>query len=319
MTAVDLLKTLDDLNKDEFKRFKWHLKDAGFMKPYTALKVSDLEEADRPDIVDLMVKTFEPDGALEATRKVLKEIRRKDLQRPDTSSGPRDVMVLGVPASSHQDKVQPAGPQRLRAGLRKYSCDLTIDTNTVNRYLELSDNNRKVTHVDEKQTYPDHPDRFSYWKQLLCETGLTGRCYWEVEWSGGVNVAVSYRGIRRKGGGDDCWFGMNDQSWSLSCSDRGYSVYHNNTFTSLSPISLLPSFPSSGRVAVDLDCPAGSLSFYRVSDTLIHLHTFRTTFTEALYPGFRLHSGLGFMFGFMSGPGSSVSLCSLEEEESPAR
>ncbi|KAK9524182.1 hypothetical protein VZT92_018042 [Zoarces viviparus] len=200
-------------------------------------------------------------------------------------------------------RVEPAGDRWLRPGLRKYSCELTLDTNTVNGNLKLSDNNRKVTRVEEVQSYPDHPDRFDYYPQLLCRTGLTGltgRCYWEVEWREEVDISVCYRRIRRKGNSEDCVFGWNDQSWSLWCSDGGYYVLHNNTTT---PISSFSSFSSSssGRVAVYVDCPAGSLSFYRVSsDTLIHLHTFNTTFTQPLYPG----------FGFFRS-GSSVSLCSL--------
>ncbi|XP_041657220.1 protein NLRC3-like [Cheilinus undulatus] len=178
------------------------------------------------------------------------------------------------------------GQHRLKPGLKKYACELEVDTNTVNRKLKLSYNNRKVTHVEEDQSYPDHPDRFD-WDQLLCQTGLTGRCYWEVEWRGRVHVSVSYRGIRRSGNKNECWFGWNDQSWSLICSDRGYSVFHKNRQTKISSSS-----SSSGRVGVYLDHPAGSLSFYRVSsDRLIHLHTFNTTFTELLYPGFWLCSG----------------------------
>ncbi|XP_044043379.1 protein NLRC3-like isoform X5 [Siniperca chuatsi] len=196
-------------------------------------------------------------------------------------------------------RVEPGGVRWLRPGLRKYSCELTLDTNTVNRYIKLSDDNRKATYVKEDQPYPDHPDRFDYWPQLLCRNGLTGRCYWEVEWRGSVYISVSYRGITRRGRSEDCLFGKNDQSWSLSCSVGGrYSVCHNNRETSISS-----SFSSiSNRVAVYVDCPAGTLSFYRVSsDTLIHLHTFNTTFTEPLYPG----------FGVWFRPGSSVSLCSL--------
>ncbi|XP_071324254.1 NACHT, LRR and PYD domains-containing protein 12-like [Trachinotus anak] len=193
-------------------------------------------------------------------------------------------------------RVDHGGPQRLRPGLRKYACELELDTNTVNRNLKLSHNNRKVTYVTEDQSYPDHPDRFDFWSQLLSRNGLTGRCYWEVEWRGEVHVSVSYRGIRRKGGSEDCLFGWNDQSWSLRCSDYGgYSVCHNNRKTSISSSSV------SHRVAVYVDCPAGSLSFYRVSsDSLIHLHTFNTTFTQPLYPGFWIL------------PGSSVSLCGLQ-------
>ncbi|XP_042072762.1 stonustoxin subunit alpha-like [Haplochromis burtoni] len=180
------------------------------------------------------------------------------------------------------------------------SCQLTIDTNTVNRELKLSDNNRKVAHVEEIQSYPDHPDRFENCYQLLCRNGLTGRCYWEVEWRGWADISVSYRSIRRKGRCKDCLFGGNDQSWCLICSHDGpESVCHNNRETSIPSSSSSSSV--SNRAAVYVDCPAGTLSFYRVSsDTLIHLHTFNTTFTQTLYPG----------FGFWPHrSGSSVSLC----------
>uniref|UniRef100_A0A3B5PUD3 NACHT domain-containing protein n=1 Tax=Xiphophorus maculatus TaxID=8083 RepID=A0A3B5PUD3_XIPMA len=185
--------------------------------------------------------------------------------------------------------------EALRYGGTCYSCQLTIDTNTVSRKLKLSEDNRKVTHVEELQSYPDHPERFDF-PQLLCRTGLTGLCYWEVEWRGLVYISVSYRRIRRKGDSRDCVFGWNDHSWSLRCSDVGYSVWHNNRVTGLSSSSV------SNRVAVYVDCPAGILSFYRVSsDSLILLHTFNTTFTEPLIPGFR--------FLWPSSGSSSVFLC----------
>ncbi|XP_065820161.1 tripartite motif-containing protein 16-like [Labrus bergylta] len=205
------------------------------------------------------------------------------------------------------------GEQRLKPGVKKYFCELTPDPNTAHRNLKLSDNNRKVTRVKEDQSYPDHPDRFEYWYQLLCRNGLTGRCYWEVECRGYVDISVSYRGIKRKGNSDDCLFGWNNQSWNLTCCDEGFSVRHNGSKTAL-PLSssssvsnrltahpLSSSSSVSNRVAVYVDCPAGTLSFYRVSsDTLIHLHTFNITFTEPLYAGFTMWSY-----------GSSVSLCSL--------
>ncbi|XP_027136927.1 NLR family CARD domain-containing protein 3 isoform X2 [Larimichthys crocea] len=203
-------------------------------------------------------------------------------------------------------RVEPGGVRWLRPALRKYSRELILDPNTINRKIALSDNNRKMSHVDEDQPYPDHPDRFDYWPQLLCSDGLTRRSYWEVEWSGRLHIAVTYRGINRKGNGYDCLFGRNDQSWSLVCSDTiGYSVWHDNKATYITSSSA----SGSDRVAVYVDCPAGTLSFYRVcSDTLIHLHTFDTTFTEPIYPGFRFWSDR---------PGSTVCLCSLEEGESP--
>ena len=158
--------------------------------------------------------------------------------------------------------------------------------------------------VKEDQSYPDHPERFDSLYQVLCREGLTGRCYWEVERRGTVVIGVTYRGITRRGKGDDSMLGGNNKSWSLYCYDGGYSAWYNRSSTS---ISLPP--PDSTRVGVYLDRPAGSLSFYRVSpgvggspDTLTHIHTFQTTFTpEDLLPGFR----------FWSGSGSSVSLCGL--------
>ncbi|KAL0992413.1 hypothetical protein UPYG_G00093000 [Umbra pygmaea] len=193
--------------------------------------------------------------------------------------------------------VDHGGEWRLKSGLKKYICDLTLDPNTVNRNLCLSEENRKVTMSKETLPYPDHPERFDYCSQVLCREGLTGRCYWEVEWGGGgAMIGVTYKGINRRGGGDDCRFGYNDKSWILNCYDNSYSVYHNANRTDL-PVTSSGSY----RVGVYLDWPAGTLSFYRVSsDTLTHLYTFNTTFTEPLYPGFRLNYS-----------NSTMSLCQL--------
>ncbi|KAM3836053.1 stonustoxin subunit beta-like [Diretmus argenteus] len=175
-------------------------------------------------------------------------------------------------------------------------CDLTLDPNTAHRELSLSEDNRKVTKLRKGQPRPDHPDRFDSGYQVLCRDGLTGRCYCEMEWKGWVEIGMTYRGISRDGERNDCSIGRNEKSWSLHCCDGDtYSVWHNNRET------VLPFSSSSNRVGVYLDWSAGTLSFYRVSsDSLIHLHTFTSTFTEPLYPAFG--------FGLWS-DSSSVSLC----------
>ncbi|XP_038585242.1 stonustoxin subunit beta-like isoform X2 [Micropterus salmoides] len=306
MTAKDLLKTLENLREEEFKKFKWYLRQPDVLETYQTMKVFELETADRLKTVDLMVNAFNLHGALKQTKKILAEIPRKDLVQslPETSSGPEEenpLKTLPEAKASNTALVEPAGVPWSRQGLRKYSCELTIDTNTVNRKIKLSDNNRKATLVEEDQTYFYHPDRFDWRPQLLCTDGLTGRCYWEVEWRGDVCISVSYRGIGRKGEGEDSVFGQNDQSWSLVCSFGGCYFFHNGTKKHISSPSSSSSSSSSGRVAVYVDWPAGSLSFYRVSsDTLIHLHTFNTTFIEPLYPGFALGT-----------PGCSVCLSSV--------
>ncbi|XP_056441229.1 neoverrucotoxin subunit beta-like [Gadus chalcogrammus] len=168
------------------------------------------------------------------------------------------------------------------------ACELTLDPNTAHRRLSLSEDNRKVTRVREDQSYPDHPERFDSWRQVLGREALTGHCYWEVEWEGVGHIGVTYRGITRRGGGGDSELGGNNKSWSLYYSNGGYSAWYNGTETDL---PLPPA--GSTRVGVYLDRPAGSLSFYRVSpggggssDTLTHLHTFWSSFTqEDLLPG----------------------------------
>lgn len=156
------------------------------------------------------------------------------------------------------------------------SYQLTIDPNTVYKWIQLSDSNREVMRLNAQQPYPDHPERFDR-PQLLCTDGLTGPCYWEVEWSGYVSIAVSYKGIKRRGHSDDCLFGLNSQSWSLDCS-YSYSVLHNNTET------FIPKDVVSNRVAVYVDHPAGTLSFYNIFlDSLIHLHTFNTSHSLNLF------------------------------------
>ncbi|XP_076859930.1 NACHT, LRR and PYD domains-containing protein 3-like [Brachyhypopomus gauderio] len=192
-------------------------------------------------------------------------------------------------------RVEHAGKIRLNPGLRKYACELTLDPNTAHTRLSLSEGNRKVTRLKEQQSYPDHPERFDSWEQVMCRESLTGRCYWETECSGDVVIAVTYKGISRKGDSDDCVFGWNMKSWCLDCTNISYTVCHNKKFT---VISARPS--SSNRVGVYLDWPAGTLSFYSVSShthTLTHLHTLHSTFTQPLYAGFWV------------GYGSSVCMC----------
>ncbi|XP_017579868.2 NACHT, LRR and PYD domains-containing protein 12-like isoform X2 [Pygocentrus nattereri] len=181
-------------------------------------------------------------------------------------------------------RVDHGGVIRMKPGLKKYAVGLTLDPNTVHTRLSLSEGNRKVERAREELPYPDHPDRFEYRDQVLSVESLTGRCYWEVQWSREAVIAVSYRGIKRKGHSDDCMFGNNNQSWCLICYNNSYSVRYNKQ------ISPVPSPPSpSNRVGVYLDWGSGTLSFYSISSdthTLTHLHTLTTTFTEPLYAGF---------------------------------
>ncbi|KAM4633742.1 NACHT, LRR and PYD domains-containing protein 3-like [Polymixia lowei] len=208
---------------------------------------------------------------------------------------PGDSGVKLLAAQQHILDVDHGGERWIKPGLRKYACELTLDPKTAHRNLALSEDNRQVIWRRRGLAYPEAPERFDSRRQVLCKEGLTGRCYWEMESSGrGADLGVTYRGINRKGGGDTC-LGLNDKSWSLYRNEDCYSICQNSVY------NVLPVSPSgSRRVGVYLDWHGGTLSFYRVSSgTLTHLHTFQSTFTEPLYPGFGL------------GVNAVVSLCEL--------
>ncbi|XP_039905294.1 E3 ubiquitin/ISG15 ligase TRIM25-like [Simochromis diagramma] len=168
---------------------------------------------------------------------------------------------------------------KTRAGFLKYSCEITLDPNTAHKELLLSEGNRKVTAVKQQQSYSDHPDRFTFWCQVLSRQSLTRCCYWEVEWRGErVYVAVAYKNISREGKGKECNFGRNDKSWALDRNNNSYKFWYNNIETPVSG-------PRSSRVGVYLDHRAGILSFYSVTKTMTLLHRVQTTFTQPLYAG----------------------------------
>ncbi|KAF3698588.1 Tripartite motif-containing protein 16 Estrogen-responsive B box protein [Channa argus] len=177
------------------------------------------------------------------------------------------------------DVLLPQAEPKTRAGFLKYSRELTLDPNTANENLLLSDGNRKAIKMSQKQSYSSHRDRFTFFCQVLSRESLTGRCYWEVEWRGtGVDVAVTYKNISRSGRYNECIFGFNDKSWALSCYQNNFTFWFNNIETPVSG-------PQSSRIGVYLDHRAGILSFYSVSETMTLLHRVQTTFTQPLHAG----------------------------------
>ncbi|XP_064814434.1 tripartite motif-containing protein 16-like [Oncorhynchus masou masou] len=236
-----------------------------FLQRYQSLSSISVS-SDLPSIVVRPLQSF---GDVSQTVSELRE-KLEDFLKGEWTKISTTVNIVDV--------VLPPEP-KTREQLLQYSCQLTLDPNTAHTRLSLSEGNRKVTSTDQVQPYPDHPDRFTYWWQVLCREGLSGRCYWEVERTGGVATAVSYKDISRTE--RDGRFGYNNKSWSLKCSSDGYCFRHNNVETKVSG-------PQSSRVGVYLDHKAGTLSFYSVSDTMTLLHRVQTTFTQPLYPGFGL-------------------------------
>ncbi|XP_048019973.1 tripartite motif-containing protein 16-like [Megalobrama amblycephala] len=202
-------------------------------------------------------------------REKLEHFCREEIEK--ISGRVRNINIIPIPEpKTHEEFIQ-------------YSRRLTLDPNTANKNLVLSEGNRVIKYTYKDQLYPDHPVRFTHLSQVLCRESVCGRCYWEVEWSGEVSISVSYKSISRKGRGKEPKFGCNNHSWNLTCSDSSCSFWHNNKQTKLPVVS------SSCRIGVYVDHSAGTLSFYSVSDTMTLIHRVHTTFTQPLIPGFWLN------------------------------
>ncbi|XP_022043664.2 tripartite motif-containing protein 16-like [Acanthochromis polyacanthus] len=184
----------------------------------------------------------------------------------------------------------PQGVPKTRDEFLKYSRRFTLEKNRANGLISLSLFSRKAR-VEETSSFsmmklmleldnqqPGDIDDH----QVQSAESLTGRCYWEVDWSGNaVSVAVSYtsRNMLFKSG-----FGTNATSWALYCVNNRFEFRHNSIITPISG-------PRSSRIGVYLDHSAGILSFYRVSDTMTLIHRVQTTFTQPLYAGFLVGYG----------------------------
>ncbi|XP_034064164.1 tripartite motif-containing protein 16-like [Gymnodraco acuticeps] len=189
--------------------------------------------------------------------------------------------VYGIAlALSEVDMLLPKPEPRSRAEFIQLSRVITLDPNTANRRLLLSEGNRKATATERQQMYFCHPDRFDVHTQALSGEALTGRCYLEMEWKGlQVCFSLAYKSNERKGHQDPALFGHSDKSWSLHCGTIYFALWHKGESTAVSG-------PLSSRIGVYLDHSAGVLIYYSIIDgKMIPVHKVQTTFTEPLYAG----------------------------------
>ncbi|XP_069785643.1 tripartite motif-containing protein 16-like protein isoform X1 [Narcine bancroftii] len=180
----------------------------------------------------------------------------------------------------------------------KYAATLEFDPNTAHRYLRLVSDNRKVSNTSPwLHLYPEHPERFEHWRQVLCtESFYMVRCYWEVEIDGeGAYVGMTYKSIDRKGTESNGCITGNDFSWCIQWTGKEFLVWHGD-------VEVPGKVERFSRIGVYLDYQNRILSFYGIADTMILIHKFESLFTEPLYPAF-----------YLAKKDASVSLIVLEE------
>uniref|UniRef100_A0A673FTD5 B30.2/SPRY domain-containing protein n=1 Tax=Sinocyclocheilus rhinocerous TaxID=307959 RepID=A0A673FTD5_9TELE len=156
----------------------------------------------------------------------------------------------------------------------------TLDPDTANPYLILSDDGKQVSHGDIEQDVPENPKRFDESLCVLAKEGFSsGRFYYEVQVKGKTewSLGVARESIKRK---EDIIPSPEDGLWSMLLIDQSHFIACDNLSVTFSHTK------TPEKVGVFVDYEEGLVSFYDVGSSS-HIYSFTgQTFTDKLYPYF---------------------------------
>ncbi|XP_007430583.2 tripartite motif-containing protein 16 isoform X2 [Python bivittatus] len=277
--------TMEECRK-RLEKMATHSNDIIFLKEYCEFK-KNLGDDTLPSVyIGLKDK-------LSGIRKVVSESTEQLLQLLQTSYKDKlkrfakddagiETTVSAIVPSKH--RLSAPEPQS-RSDFFKYACLLTFDPVTAHRYLRLLDDNHKVTNTTPwEHPYPDHPERFAHWRQVLSDQSLyMGRYYFEAEiYGAGIYIGMTNKSLDRKGSESNSCISGNNFSWCIKWNGKGFSAWHGDVEIPLKSQGF-------SRIGVYLDYPRETLSFYGIAtDSMTLLHTFECKFNEPLYPAFWL-------------------------------
>uniref|UniRef100_A0A8C5PQS7 Uncharacterized protein n=1 Tax=Leptobrachium leishanense TaxID=445787 RepID=A0A8C5PQS7_9ANUR len=261
LRVSDLIQQLE-IKKEELSRKMGIIEElCDMMDPLTVLQG---RESDRADYCDAEEDT-----------------ERRDIKVHD--AGDLDVGLISVTLHSVLAGIVTRIARRRQV---PEASDMSLDVNTANNYVSVSEDLKTVSWSEINQRRPKTPERFKAFPQVLSSRSFSsGRHYWEVEGSnrGDWMVGMAYASIERRG--EQSKIGKNKQSWGLEKWDFVYSLKHDSKYIEL------PLLPTCCRLGILLDYEAGRLSFYELCDPIRHLHTFTAAFTEPLHAVFRVNEG----------------------------
>ncbi|KAL7875483.1 hypothetical protein AOLI_G00104460 [Acnodon oligacanthus] len=158
--------------------------------------------------------------------------------------------------------------------------DVTLDSDSANPFLILSDDGKQVRLGDKRQNLPENPERFDHCVCVLGKEGFSsGRVYYEVQVSGKTkwDLGVTTESSNRKG---DITLSPLNGYWTVWL--RNKTIYKALD----SPPVLLSLDQAPKKVGVFVDYEEGLVSFYDV-ESRSHIYSFTgQSFTEKIYPAF---------------------------------
>ncbi|KAL0157544.1 hypothetical protein M9458_045620, partial [Cirrhinus mrigala] len=158
--------------------------------------------------------------------------------------------------------------------------DVTLDPDTANPRLILSDDGKQVSHGDIMPEVPKNPKRFDVGLCVLAKQGFSsGRFYYEVQVKGKTqwDLGVARESINRK---EKNKLTPVNGYWTVVLRNENQYTAGESPSVSLS-LRVKPK-----KVGVFVDYEEGLVSFYDVGSRS-HIYSFTgQTFTDKLYPYF---------------------------------
>ncbi|XP_006885771.1 PREDICTED: E3 ubiquitin-protein ligase TRIM21-like [Elephantulus edwardii] len=166
--------------------------------------------------------------------------------------------------------------------LRTFGEDITLDPETANPWLILSEDPREVKLGDEYQESLDNDERFDCFPMVLgAQSFSSGKHHWKVDVTGkkAWDLGVCRDSVQRKGP-----FLLNPENgfWTIWLWDK--QKYEAGT----SPTTSLDLEVPPSQVGIFLDCDSGTVSFYNITNggSLIYAFSECAFGGEPLWPFF---------------------------------
>ncbi|KAI3370842.1 hypothetical protein L3Q82_007128 [Scortum barcoo] len=166
--------------------------------------------------------------------------------------------------------------------VQQYAVDVTLDPDTANPNLILSDGGKQVHDSDVEKKLPDNTERFDYCPCVLAKQSFSsGRFYYEVQVKGkgktDWDLGVARESINRKG------------QITVSPQDGYWMIWlrNENEYKALAgPDVCLSLKQQPEKVGVFVDYEEGLVSFYDVDAAALIYSFTGCCFTEKLFPYF---------------------------------